>query len=466
MTGKYSLRPETRYVETELGYLAHQVFGEGERDIMFITGGLTNIDAMWDEPSAVRFFDRLSRMGRVIQYDLRGSGVSDPIHGRTNWLPIEETIDDLRAVLNSAGSRQAVVYGDTEGGFYSLMLAAVDPERVSALVLVNAAARLTRADDYAIGMPPIAAAALSAQYVAQHGTTGAMLELTAPSVADDPRFRAWWTRYQRLSIPLGLVKTTFDWFGEVDVRAALPLIRVPTLVVARRDARFHRMAYGEYLAAHIAGAELRIVEGADTLPFHAGDFGPTLDHIEEFVTGRREKARVDRVLATVLFTDIVDSTALASSMGDERWLDLLAEHDRIVRVQLERFRGREIRMTGDGCLATFDGPARAVACAAAIGEQLATIGLSVRAGIHTGEVEMRGGEIGGLGVHIASRVMNHAQRGGILVSSTVKDLVVGSEIELELRGTFELKGVPGEWRLYEPNPSPRVPRAAPPMRSR
>lgn len=443
-------RPQTRYAETDLGYLGYQVIGDGDRDIMFLTGALSNADAIWDEPSAARFFDRLNTMGRVIRYDMRGSGVSDPIPGKNMWMTIEDTVDDVKAVLRAAGSEQAVLYGDTEGGLSAMMLAAVDPDLISALVLVNAMPHLPRAEDYPIGAPPHVADALSKQYVAQHGTTGDMLELTAPSVANDMRFRAWWTRYQRLSIPLGLVKMTFDWFAKVDVRAALPLITAPTLVVARREAKFHRAAYGEYIAQHIHGAELRVVEGADTLPFHAGDFGPTLDHVEEFLTGRKEASRVDRVLATVLFTDIVGSTALASSLGDERWLDLLEEHNRIVRTQLERFRGREVKMTGDGCVATFDGPARAVACAVGIVEQVSAIGLELRAGIHTGEVEIRDGDIGGVGVHIASRVMNQATTGGILASGTVKDLVVGSGIEFIPHGTFELKGVPGTWQLFQP----------------
>ena len=315
-------RPQTRYAEADHGYLGYQVIGEGDRDIMFLTGALSNADAIWDEPSAARFFDRLDTMGRVIRYDMRGSGVSDPVPNRNMWMTIEENVDDVRAVLDAAGSEQAVVYGDTEGGLSAIMLAATDPERVSALVLVNAVPHLLRDEDYPIGAPPEAADALSEQYVTQHGTTGDMLDLTAPSVANDMRFRNWWTRYQRMSVPLGLVKTTFDWFAQVDVRAALPLITVPTLVVARRDAKFHRAAFGEYIAHNIPGAELRVVEGADTLPFHAGDFGPTLDHVEEFLTGRREASRADRALATVLFTDIVGSTAMASSLGDERWLDL------------------------------------------------------------------------------------------------------------------------------------------------
>ncbi|MFO7547358.1 MAG: adenylate/guanylate cyclase domain-containing protein [Acidimicrobiia bacterium] len=442
-------RPPTRYVEAASGNLAYQVFGSGERDIMFVTGGISNIDAVWDEPSAVRFFDRLGGLGRVIQYDMRGSGVSDPIPGETIWMPLEDNMTDVLSILDAAGSEQAVVYGDTEGGLSAMMVAATNPERVSALVLVNCEPRFLEAEDYPIGISEDEAASLSRKYVAQHGTTGAMLNLTAPSVAGDQRFRAWWTRYQRLAVPLGLVKRTFDWFSVVDVRAVLPLIRVPTLVVARRDARFHRLVYGRYLADHIDGAVLRVVEGADTLPFHAGDFGPVLDHVEEFLTGRSDAPRVDRVLATVLFTDIVGSTAMAASMGDERWLDLLQEHDRIARAQLARFRGREITMTGDGCVATFDGPGRAVACAAAMVEQMAQIGLTVRAGIHTGEVEYRADDIGGLGVHIASRVMSQAESGGILVSGTVKDLVVGSGLEFRSRGTFDLKGVPGEWQLFE-----------------
>jgi class 3 adenylate cyclase len=449
MEGGPGGRPQTRYLETKLGHLAYQIFGEGDRDILFVTGALTSIDAIWDEPSAARFLDRLAGLGRVIHHDMRGSGVSDPVPGGLKWLTIEDTVDDLRALLDAAGSEQAVLYGDTEGGMFAMMMAAIDPERVSALVLVNSFPRLLRAPDYPIGAPQNVADKLSELYVAQHGTTGAMLELTAPSVADDPRFRTWFTRYQRLSIPLGLVRNTFEWFGEVDVRAALPQIQAPTLVVARRDAGFHRLSYSEYLAEHIPGAELRVVGGADTLPFHAGDFGPVLDEVEDFLTGRPEAVRADRVLATVLFTDIVDSTGLAARMGDERWLDLLTDHDAIVRNQLERFRGREVKMTGDGIVAVFDGPARSVSCAVAITEQLAAIGLQIRAGIHTGEVEIRGGDIGGLGVHIASRVMGQAESGGILVSGTVKDLVVGSGIEFEPCGIFHLKGVPGEWPLYE-----------------
>jgi class 3 adenylate cyclase len=442
-------RPDTKYVASANGYLAYQVFGSGDRDIVFITGALTNLDAIWDEPSAARFLDRLGGMGRVVQHDMLGSGVSDPVPEGVMWMPIEQLVDDVVAVMNAVGMERATIYGDTEGGFTAMMLAATYPERVSSLVLVNSFPKVLRADDYPIGIPPEAADAAADGYAAQHGTTGAMLELTAPSVAHDPRFRAWWTRYQRLSVPPGLARSTFEWYRYIDVRAALPLIQTPTLVVSRRDALFHRSAYSVFIAEHIPGAQLTIVEGADTIPFHAGDFGPTLDAVEDFITGRREVARIDRVLATVLFTDIVDSTALAATMGDQRWLDLLNEHDRIVRSQIERFRGREVKMTGDGAIATFDGPARAIECAVSVTTMLAAIGLVVRAGIHTGEVEVREDDVRGLGMHIASRVMDHAGNGGVVVSSTVKDLVVGSGIEFADRGTTDLKGVPGTWQLFE-----------------
>ena len=446
--GRRGARPDTHYVQSPDGYyIAYQVFGEGP-DLLFLTNWLTNIDAMWDEPSVVRFFDRLSSFARVIVLDKRGSGVSDPPPMAT-ILPIQDTLDDARIVLDAVDSDSVALLGDTEGGLMAIMLAATYPERFSSLVLVNSLARFRRADDYPIGAPESIYDVIASKYTDQHGRTGAMLADTAPSVADDPRFRAWWTRYQRLSLPMGAVAQTFRWLFDVDVRPGLASIHIPTLVVHRRDAIYHRLDFGRYLADHIDGAQLRIVEGADTLPFNAGDFTPTLDEVEQFLTGKREIVDVDRMLATVMFTDIIGSTARAAALGDEGWLDLLGAHDRIVRTELERFRGREVRMTGDGCLATFDGPVRAVHCAMEIASAVRGIGIDVRAGIHSGEIEMRNGELGGLAVHIASRVMDQAETGGVLVSSTVKDLVVGSDLDFVLCGAFDLKGVPGEWQLYE-----------------
>jgi class 3 adenylate cyclase len=453
MTSIAGSHPMTTYVETPQGHVAYQSFGqtsdEADGDIVFITNALLNIDAVWDEPSAARFLDRLGTMGRVVMFNMLGSGVSDPIADRSTWPPIETTVETIHTVLDAAGMDRVRVYGDTEGGFFAMMLAATRPERVTSLALVNCMASVVRSKGYPMGIPSEAAASLSDMYVAQHGTTGAVLELTAPSVAGDPRFRQWWTRYQRLCVPPGLVRSTFDWFTETDVRAALPAIQAPTLVVGRREARYHRIAFSEYIARNIADAELAILDGTDTLPFHAGEFGPVLDAVEEFFTGRTQAIETHRFLSTVLISDIVDSTGTASQLGDERWIDLLTDHDRIVRGLLNRFGGHEVKMTGDGCLSTFDGPARAIECATAMVARLAEIGLSIRVGIHTGEIELRDGDIGGVGVHIAARVMDVARSGGIVVSGTVKDLVVGSQTEFTACGVTELAGIPGEWALFE-----------------
>ena len=441
-------RPDTEYVETPRGYIGFQTYGDGDRDILFTTSAIKNLDAMWDEPSAVRFFDRLATMGRVIMFDMAGSGISDPIRDRTHWGPVEEHGDDVEAVLDAAGSDRAVLYGDTEGCFGTLTFASRRPDRVESMVIVNGLARLTRADDYPIGMPPEVQDEVGRAYVAQHGATGAMLDLTAPSVSGDPRFRSWWTRYQRLSVPKGLVDVTYEWFQNVDLRHILPSVTARTLVIGRRDARYHRPEYGEYLAEHLPNAQLVVVDGADTVPFHAGDFRPVLDHVEEFITGDAVEAPSQRLLKTVMFTDIVGSTSKASEFGDERWLDLLSEHDRILRLEVARFGGEEVAMTGDGCVAVFDRPASAITCAIAVTHLLAKIGIDVRAGIHTGEIEWRDGEIRGLGLHLAARVMDTAESGGVVVSRTVRDLVIGSGIDFEPSGSHELKGVPGDWDLY------------------
>lgn len=441
-------RPDTEYVETSRGYLGYQTYGTGDRDILFSTSAIKNLDAMWDEPSVVRFFDRLATMGRVIMFDMAGSGVSDPIRNEAQWGPVEELGDSVLAVLDAVGSDRTVLYGDTEGGFGTLSAAVQQPERFESMVIVNGLARLDRAADYPIGIPEDAQNVIARQYVEQHGTTGAMLDLTAPSVARDLRFRSWWTRYQRLSVPKGLVDVTYEWFRKVDLRHVLPSVTTPTLLIARRDARYHRLAYSEYMAEHIPHAELVVVDGADTSPFHAGDFGLVLDHVEEYITGASVEAPSQRVLKTVMFTDIVGSTSTASQLGDERWLDLLADHDRILRLELARYGGEEVKMTGDGCVAVFDRPVGAISCASAVTRMLREIGLNIRAGIHTGEIELRDGEIRGLGLHVAARIMDTADTGGVAVSRTVRDLVIGSSIVFEPSGTHQLKGVPGEWDLY------------------
>ena len=441
-------RPETKFVETRRGAVAYQVFGEGERDLVFISHWLTNVDAYWEEPSAVRYFDRLASMGRVILIDKIGSGVSDSPESNTID-PLEEYIDEIQAVLAEVESETATLIGDCEGGMLSMVLAASYPDQFPELVLINSYPRLRRADDYPIGAPDHVVDELSALWKAQHGTTGDSLIFTAPSMANDIRFRQWFIRFQRSAQKQRIATQALHWIAETDVRAVLPSIQARTMIIHRRDALFHRLGYGEYLSENIEGSDFRIVEGADTIPFHAGEFSPVLDLVSEFLTGQKEDAQTGRMLSTVLFTDIVGSTALAAEIGDQRWLDLRTEHDRVVRDNLKRFRGSEVAMTGDGTVATFDGPQRAVMCATAIKSELASIGLRIRAGVHTGEIETRNGDVGGIGVHIASRVMGVAETGGILVSSTVKDLVVGSNLVFDSCGSFELKGVPGMWNLYQ-----------------
>jgi class 3 adenylate cyclase len=437
--------PETRFAGTEGSYVAYQVFGEGPLNLVFIHSG-GNVEVMWEEPSLARYLDRLASFSRVLCFDRRGTGVSDPVPLAS--LPsIELWMDDVRVAMDAAGLERAAVLGDAEGGPMAMLFAATYPERVSALALVNSFARFLRDEDYRIGLPLSSLPNLLDLWNLYWGT--GFFVLTAPSTADDLRFKEWLGHYQRLTMPPSVGARTLEWALHLDVRAVLPNIRVPTVVIHRRDNLHHRVAFGRYLADHIPGARLVELPGADSYPFHAGDFGAVLDEVEEFSTGAREWRQPDRTLATVLFTDIVRSTETAAKLGDQRWLDLKDTHDSLVRRFLDRYRGREIKATGDGFLATFDGPARAVQAAYAIASALQPLGIEIRAGLHTGEIELRDDDIAGIAVHIAARVMAVAADGGILVSGTVKDLVVGSGIEFAERGIHTLKGVPGEWHLYQ-----------------
>jgi class 3 adenylate cyclase len=440
---------QTRYARGEDGYVAYQVFGTGPPDLLFITNWMTNVDAMWEEPALAAYLSRLGSFARVVCYDKRGSGVSDPVPLAA--LPtIEQWADDARAALDAAGIERAALLGDTEGGPMAMVFAASFPERVSALVLVNSFARFVRGDDYPIGMPLETWAKLVDRFEQHWGGTAEILDLTAPSVASDPEFRRWFTRYQRLAMPRGAAGIQYRWISRIDVRSVLPSIRVPTLVIGRAAARHHRPEFARYLARHIAGARYLELPGFDTYPFQAGDFSALLGHVEEFLTGTRGASLArDRVLATVLMTDIVDSTRRAAALGDAAWRELRGAHDRIVREHLVRYRGREIDHAGDGFLATFDGPARAVTCAARLSQALQGLDVPIRAGIHTGEVEIAGPGITGLAVHITARVMAQAEAGRTLVSATVRDLVAGSGIAFAERGARELKGVPGSWPLFE-----------------
>jgi class 3 adenylate cyclase/pimeloyl-ACP methyl ester carboxylesterase len=441
-------RPETRYAPLpDGGYVAYQVFGQGPLTVVFITSWLQNLDAMWEEPSLAAYFGRLGSFARVICFDKRGTGVSDPVPLAS--LPtIEQWIDDATTVMDAVGVEEAALVGDTEGGPMAAVLAASRPDRATALVLVNSFARWRRAEDYPIGMPEPTVEKLLERYEQHWGVTSEILDQTAPSVAGDPRLRAWFTRYQRLAMSRGAAAAMYRWVTQIDVRSVLGTIRVPTLVLQRRGGRHHRAAFGRYLGERIPGARYVELPGVDTLPFHAGDFGPLLDEVEEFLTGTRSSTVGDRrQLATILFTDIVGSTRLAAQRGDAAWREVIRRHDDVVRTHLELFRGREVAHTGDGFLALFDGPARAVTCAVRVAEVLQGLEIPIRAGLHSGEVELSNGDVRGLAVHIAARV-TEAAGDAILVSGTVRDLVVGSGIEFAERGEHELRGVPGRWKLY------------------
>ena len=441
------MQPEVRYAQGDGGHVAYAVYGDGPQDVLFIPSWATNLEVMWEEPSVVRYFDRLARFARVICFDKRGSGLSDPV-ALASLPSLEAWMDDARLAMDAVGSTRAALIGDAEGGLMAMLFAATHPDRTAALVLINAFARWWRADDYPAGMPEVMKERLLETYKTSWGT-GDILLRTAPSMAADPRFRRWQARLERLAMPPSAAAAMYRWIIETDVRAILGSIRVPTLIVHRADNLHYRVGHGRYLAAAIRGAKYVELPGADSYPFYAGDTDAVLDEVEGFLTGRRQVTTHDRVLATVMFTDIVGSTELAARLGDQGWLDLRNAHDALVRQLIERYRGREITTTGDGFLATFDGPARAVRCGVEIAAGVRTLGLEVRVGLHTGEVELGDGALGGIAVHLAQRVMASSGAGRVTVSSTVKDLVIGSGIEFVDRGTRELKGVPGAWQLFE-----------------
>jgi class 3 adenylate cyclase len=439
------VHPETRYARSKDGYVGYQVVGDGPRDLVFIQNSVSNVEVMWEEPSLVGFLRRLSTFSRVLCFDKRGSGVSDPVP-LAAMSTLDEWMDDVPAVMDAAGSKQAALLGDTEGGLMAMLFAATYPERVSALILVNTCARPLRDVDYPCGLPA-ARVAQGLQRVEELWGTGGLVDIVAPSVAHDERFRRWYARYQRLASGPRALATMYAAHLERDLRGVLPSIRVPTLVLHRVGNRDIRVGHGRYLAEHIPGAKYVELPGEDHL-FFVGDTETILGEIQEFLTGVRPLPESDRVLATVLFTDIVTSTERSAQVGDRRWKDLLDQHDTLIRPELERHRGRLVKNTGDGILATFDGPARAIRCAQAIAVSVKALGIEVRAGLHTGEVELRGEDVTGMGVNIAARVMDAAGPGEVVVSSTVKDLVAGSGLRFAERGTRDLRGVPGEWRLF------------------
>ncbi|HKG64099.1 MAG TPA: alpha/beta fold hydrolase [Solirubrobacteraceae bacterium] len=439
------MAPRTQYVRAHDGVsIAYQVVGEGERDIVFVPQTFSAVEALWEHPTVARFFDRLGGLGRVILYDRRGTGMSDRTSGTAT---LEEQVDDVRAVMDAAGATRADLIAIMEGAPMAMLFAASAPERVRSLTLYAAFARSTWAPDYPAAWSAEERAA-AMQAMAEHWGEGDFVARFAPSHLDDARLRDWLGRLQRMALGPGEAALAMELNGRLDVRHVLATIRVPTLLLHRTDDAGIGVAHSRYLADHIPGARLVELEGRDTLPF-LGDSAAVVGEIDEFLTGDRRPPEHDRVLATVLFTDIVDSTVKAAALGDEPWRDLLAEHDRLVRVSLRRHRGREIKTVGDGFLALFDGPARAVRAARSIVSDVTSLGVEVRAGLHTGEVELVGDDVAGLAVHIAARVMGEAPAGRVLASSTVHDLVVGSGLRFEDRGRKALRGVPGEWGLWE-----------------
>lgn len=433
---------ETQYARNGDVSIAFQVIDGPGDDVLLVPSVVSQVEHLWEEPRVARMLRRLARFSRLILFDRRGSGLSD----RTDPPPLEQQMDDVRAVMRAAGSERAALIAETEGTTLATLFAATYPEQVTALALYAPIPRFIRAPDYPWAPEREEREALARALFDVWGT-GAVIDVIAPSLAGDPRFRRWYAKLERLALGPAAVVPTMHANTDIDVRELLPLIRAPTLVARRADDTVIDARHARYVADHIPDARYVELPGDDNAIL-AGDLDVLLDTLEEFLTGSRPARESERVLATVLFTDICSSTQHAAEMGDHRWRELLESHEQLVRDQLERFDGVEIKTLGDGFLATFDGPARAVRCALAIAEGSPSTGVKIRAGIHTGEVERVRGDVAGLAVNIAARVVACAGPGEVLVSRTVTDLVAGSGLAFEDRGAHELKGVPGEWQLF------------------
>jgi pimeloyl-ACP methyl ester carboxylesterase len=440
-----AVQGETRYALSGDVNIAYQVHGEGPLDLVYVPGWVSHLEYLWEEPAYAAFLERLASFSRLILFDKRGTGLSDRVPN-TELPTLEQRMDDVRAVMDAAGSDEAALLGVSEGGPMCLLFGATYPERTSALVVIGGYARRIWAPDYRCGERPEDYEAFTQQAAREWGGPVG-LAARAPSRLGDEAFARWWSTFLRMSASPGAAEALTRMNGQIDVRHVLPVIGVPTLIVHRTGDRSIDVDGGRYLAERIPGAKYVELPGDDHLPF-LGDRDAILDEVEEFLTGVRRGPGPERVLATVLFTDLVGSTERAVELGDRRWRDLLASHHAVVRRELRRFRGNEVDTAGDGFLATFDGPARAIRSAKAIVESVRTLGLEIRAGLHTGEVELAGDAVRGIAVHTGARVASQAQPSEVLVSQTVKDLVAGAGIDFEDRGTRELKGVPGEWRLY------------------
>jgi class 3 adenylate cyclase len=436
--------PDTHYARSGDVSVAYQVMGEGPLDLVVVPGVISHVEFFHELPGYTRFLRGLARFSRVVTFDKRGQGLSDRVEGTPS---LEERMDDVRAVMASLDSERAVIFGFSEGAAMSALFAATYPDKVQALILEGAmAAAITRGE-----VPGLYNTEehwrLSGDLLVEYWGQGPMMMAFAPSLAGDAHARAAYAKAERLSETPTSFRRTWEMDGAIDVSVVLPTIRVPTLVLHRRD-EVVPLEAGRYLAEHIPDARLVVLEGQDHAPF-AGDSDRIVAEIERFLTGEsHDRAADDRLLATILFTDIVESTGRASALGDAKWRGLLDEHDATVDVELTRHRGRKVKTTGDGVLALFDGPARAVRCGEALRDGLRGLGIEIRAGLHTGEVEVRGDDVGGIAVHIAARVLGLASPGEVLVSRTVTDLVAGSGIGFTDRGEHPLKGVTGSWQLF------------------
>ena len=437
--------PETKFTQSGEISIAYQIVGNGPLDLVIVPGFVSHLEQAWEDPSYSRFLMQLASFSRLILFDKRGTGLSDRISGIPT---LEERMDDVRAVMDSVDSEQAALFGISEGGPMSVLFAATYPERATALVLYGSIAKGSWAPDYPWGPNPEDESTQAWLGGWRKEWGGAyQIETWAPSMADDEVFRQWWAKYLRLSASPSAVIQIFRMNMAIDIRDILPSIQIPTIVLHRTGDRPIQIEQGQYLAKNIPGAKFLELSGEDHL-WWVGDSESIVNEIQEFLTGEQPPIEIDRVLATVLFTDIVDSTKRTAEMGDSRWKDVLDIHNAVMVKEINRFRGRAIRSTGDGYLAVFDGPGRAIRCGTAIRNELGQHGIEIRTGLHTGEIDLMGDDVGGIAVNIAARVLAEAANNEVWVSRTVKDLVVGSGFTFAERGTYNLKGVPGEWSLY------------------
>jgi pimeloyl-ACP methyl ester carboxylesterase len=444
------MTPETRYARSGDVNIAYQVVGDAPRDLVLVPGWVSNIEVFWEDPACARFLARLASFTRLILFDKRGTGLSDRVTDLPN---LETRMDDVRAVMDTVGSERAALLGYSDGGPMCALFAATYPARTTAVITAGSYARRIWAPDYPWA-PKIDQHRQFMERCQREWGGPVGLDERWPSAARDERVRQWWARLLRMGSSPGAAVALLRMNAEMDVRDVLPAIRVPTLVLHSAGDRTLRIEGSRFLAERIPGARFVELPGIDHVPW-GDDADAIVDEIEEFLTGVRHGPEPDRVLATVLFTDIVGSTERAAALGDRRWRDVLEQHHAVVRRELGRFRGREIDTAGDGFLATFDGPARGVRCARAVSDGVRPLGLEVRAGLHTGEVELLDDKVSGLAVHIGARVAAAAGPGEVLVSSTVKDLVAGSGLRFQDRGLQPLKGVPGEWHLFALEPEGR-----------